>query len=113
MRMRERIVLIGLFFAVLLLVGCGGPSAESGPTDKCELDNPPLFEKGVLTVATDKPAYAPWFKGSSKDYSGYEGDIASEIAERMDLPISGPSSLSTSPTPLAPKISTSISTRLP
>jgi polar amino acid transport system substrate-binding protein len=51
------------------------------------LDNPPLFEEGVLTVATDKPAYPPWFKGSSKDYSGYEGDIASEIADRIDLPI--------------------------
>ena len=85
--MRERVILIGLLFAVLLFVGCGGTSAESGPTDKCELDNPPLFEKGVLTVATDKPAYPPWFKGSSKDYSGYEGDIASEIADRMDLPI--------------------------
>src|SRR5215217_7876252 len=85
--MRERGILIGLLFAVLLLVGCGGPSAESGPTDKCELDNPPLFEKGVLTVATDKPAYPPWFKGDAKDYSGYEGDIASEIAERMDLQI--------------------------
>ena len=85
--MRERVSLIGLLFAVLLLVGCGGPSAGSGPKDKCELDNPPLFEEGVLTVATDQPAYAPWFKGSSKDYSGYEGDIASEIANRMDLPI--------------------------
>ena len=85
--MRERVILIGLLFLVLLFVGCGGPSAESGPTDKCELDNPPLFEKGQLTVATDKPAYPPWFKGSSKNYSGYEGDVASEIAERMDLPI--------------------------
>jgi polar amino acid transport system substrate-binding protein len=86
-RVRERVILIGLLFLVLLFVGCGGPSAESGPADKCELDNPPLFEKGQLTVATDKPAYPPWFKGSSKDYSGYEGDVASEIAERMDLPI--------------------------
>ena len=86
-RVRERIILIGLLFLVLLFVGCGGPSAESGPTDKCELDNPPLFQKGQLTVATDQPAYRPWFKGSSKNYSGYEGDIASEIAERMDLPI--------------------------
>jgi polar amino acid transport system substrate-binding protein len=85
--MRERVFLIGLLFTVLLLAGCGGPSAESGPKDKCELDNPPLFKEGVLTVATDKPAYPPWFKGSSKDYSGYEGDIASEIADRMDLPI--------------------------
>jgi len=86
-RVRERVVLIGLSFVVLLLVGCGGPSAESGPADKCELANPPLFEKGQLTVATDKPAYPPWFTGNPKDYSGYEGDVASEIAERMDLPI--------------------------
>jgi polar amino acid transport system substrate-binding protein len=86
-RVRERVILIGLLFVVLLLVGCGGPSAESGSADKCEIADPPLFEKGQLTVATDKPAYPPWFKGSPKDYSGYEGDIASEIAERMDLPI--------------------------
>jgi polar amino acid transport system substrate-binding protein len=86
-RVRERVILIGLLLVVLLLAGCGGPSAESGSADKCDLADPPLFEKGQLTVATDKPAYAPWFKGSTKDYSGYEGDVASEIAERMDLPI--------------------------
>jgi polar amino acid transport system substrate-binding protein len=86
-RVRERVILIGLLFVVLLLAGCGGPSAESGSADKCEMADPPLFEKGQLTVATDKPAYAPWFKGSPKDYSGYEGDVASEIANRMDLPI--------------------------
>jgi polar amino acid transport system substrate-binding protein len=84
---RERVSLIGLLFAVVLLVGCGGPSTESSSADKCDMADPPLFEKGQLTVATDRPAYPPWFKGSPKDYSGYEGDIASEIAERMDLPI--------------------------
>src|SRR5215203_127378 len=87
MRVRKRFILIGLLLAVLLLAGCGGPSEEAGPTDECELENPPLYEKGVLTVATDKPAYPPWFKGNPKNYSGYEGDVASEIAERMDLPI--------------------------
>src|SRR5918993_2025982 len=87
MRVRERFILIGLLFAVLLLAGCGGPSEEAGSTDECELANPPLFEKGRLTVATDQPAYPPWFTGNPKDYSGYEGDVASEIAERMDLPI--------------------------
>jgi polar amino acid transport system substrate-binding protein len=86
-RVRERVILIGLLLAVLLLVGCGGPSGESGSADKCEMADPPLFEKGQLTVATDKPAYEPWFKGDPKNYSGYEGDVASEIAERMDLPI--------------------------
>ena len=85
--MRERIILIGLLSAVLLLVGCGGPSADSGSNDRCDPDNPPLYEKGVLTVATDRPAYPPWFKGDPKDYSGYEGDVASGVAERMDLPI--------------------------
>jgi polar amino acid transport system substrate-binding protein len=49
--------------------------------------DPPLFAEGTLTVATDKPAYPPWFKGDPQNYGGYEGEVASEIAERMDLPI--------------------------
>jgi polar amino acid transport system substrate-binding protein len=92
---RERIILIGLLSVVLLVVaGCGGSSAggggsaEGGGSAKsCDLKDPPLFEEGKLTVATDKPAYPPWFKGDPQDYSGYEGDVASEIARRMDLPI--------------------------
>lgn len=51
------------------------------------MQNPPLYTEGVLTVATDRPAYPPWFKGSPKNYSGYEGDVANEVAKRMDLPI--------------------------
>ena len=92
--MRERIVLIGLLSVVLLVAGCGGSSggggdsAEGGGEAKsCDLKNPPLFEEGKLTVATDKPAYPPWFKGDPQDYSGYEGDVASEVARRLDLPI--------------------------
>jgi polar amino acid transport system substrate-binding protein len=84
---RERGVLIGLLVVVLLLVGCGGPAQESGSTDRCDMEDPPLYTEGVLTVATDKPAYKPWFKGPPNDYSGYEGDVANEVAKRMDLPI--------------------------
>jgi polar amino acid transport system substrate-binding protein len=84
---RERGNLIGLLVVVLLLVGCGGPAQESGSTDRCDMEDPPLYAEGVLTVATDRPAYPPWFKGNSKDYSGYEGDVANEVAKRMDLPI--------------------------
>ncbi len=85
--MRQHIILIGALSVVLLLVGCGGPSSESGSTDRCDMEDPPLYAEGVLTVATDRPAYPPWFKGSPKDYSGYEGDVANEVAKRMDLPI--------------------------
>jgi polar amino acid transport system substrate-binding protein len=60
--------------------GGGGGSA-------CDVDNPPLFKDGQLTVGTDRPAYPPWFEGSPKNYSGYEGEVASEIAERMNLDI--------------------------
>ena len=78
--------------AILLLTGCtGGGSGESGQGgsggESCSLKNPPLYEEGTLTVATDKPAYPPWFKGDPKHYSGYEGEVASEVAKRMDLPI--------------------------
>jgi polar amino acid transport system substrate-binding protein len=80
----------------LLLAGCGGGAGSgggsgggsgSGEAASCDLENPPLFQDGTLTVATDKPAYPPWFEGDPEDYSGYEGEVASEIASRMDLDI--------------------------
>ena len=88
----KRTVLVGLLIASLLLVGCAGQqgsggSAQGGSEESCDIKNPPLFEEGVLTVATDKPAYPPWFEGNPENYSGFEGEVASEVAERMDLPI--------------------------
>ena len=92
MKMRKLIALV--LAAGLLLIACGPAEEEpaneaggGGETAGCDLENPPLFEDGKLTVATDKPAYPPWFEGSPKDYSGYEGELASEIASRMGLDI--------------------------
>ncbi|QIN81683.1 transporter substrate-binding domain-containing protein [Rubrobacter tropicus] len=88
--MRERVVLAGLIAAGLFLAGCGGAGgggASSQDQASCDLEDPPLFEDGTLTVATDRPAYPPWFKGDPQNYGGYEGEVASEVARRMDLPI--------------------------
>ncbi len=62
--------------------GTGGSSEQS-----CQGSDLPVLEEGTLTVATDKPAYEPWFKGSLKNYSGFEGELASNIAEGLDLDI--------------------------
>ncbi len=93
--MKKRIVLAGLLAATLLLAACGGTGGSAGGGGgsssenqaSCDPKDPPLFEEGTLTVATDKPAYPPWFKGDPQNYGGYEGEVASEVAERMDLPI--------------------------
>ena len=92
--MKKRMVLAGLLAANLLLAACGGAGGGSGgggssseDQASCDPKDPPLFEEGTLTVATDRPAYPPWFKGSPKNYGGYEGEVASEVAKRMDLPI--------------------------
>lgn len=87
----RRLLAVAAIVAVAL-VACAPENEEpaqargaNGPA--CDLSNPPLYEDGVLTVATDRPAYPPWFEGSPKHYSGYEGEVATEIAQRMELPI--------------------------
>jgi polar amino acid transport system substrate-binding protein len=86
----RRILLIAAT-AVIALGACGveddTSGDESSAAPKCDMSNPPTLERGVLTVATDKPAFPPWFEGSPEHYSGYEGELATEIAERLDLDI--------------------------
>jgi polar amino acid transport system substrate-binding protein len=85
LRVAKRLMLVGVLAASLLLSACAGQGSEAAGS--CAVENPPLFEKGVLTVATDQPAYPPWFEGSPENYSGFEGEMANEIATRMNLPI--------------------------
>jgi polar amino acid transport system substrate-binding protein len=45
---------------------------------------PDLFAKGQLTVATDSPAYPPWFVNNQPDNGqGYESAVAYAIADRL------------------------------
>jgi len=43
-----------------------------------------LYHKGVLTVATDKPAYPPWFENNDPaNGKGYESAVAYAVAGRL------------------------------
>jgi polar amino acid transport system substrate-binding protein len=81
-----------LLVSFLLLAACAEEKPKTnagagGGDQSCETANLPLKEDGVLTVATDRPAYLPWFKGSPKHYSGFEGDFATEVATRLGLSV--------------------------
>jgi polar amino acid transport system substrate-binding protein len=43
-----------------------------------------LYTKGVLTVATDKPAYSPWFSDNNPaNGKGYESAVAYAVAKQL------------------------------
>src|SRR6202020_462502 len=43
-----------------------------------------LFAKGALTVATDKPAYPPWFENNNPaSGKGYESAVTYAIAKQL------------------------------
>ena len=95
-------VLLAVLLAALVLAACAeeepaatgadngtaeGETEDGADESACDEAGLALVEDGALTVATDRPAYPPWFEGKPKDYSGFEGELASQIADRMGLPI--------------------------
>ncbi len=52
--------------------------------DECAKDNLPLYEGGVLTVATDSPAFEPWFVNDDPtNGKGYESAVAYALADEL------------------------------
>jgi polar amino acid transport system substrate-binding protein len=73
------------------LAACGN-STTSGPTNtaagaaSCSYASiqHELYQKGALTVATDKPAYAPWFENNDPaNGKGYESAVAYAVAKQL------------------------------
>ena len=61
----------------------GAPSASAASCSYKGIQNE-LYQKGALTVATDKPAYPPWFEGNNPaNGKGYESAVAYAVARQL------------------------------
>lgn len=59
-------------------------SGASGAPLTCAKDNPALYKQGQLTVATDSPAYAPWFADNKPaNGKGFESAVAYAVAAKL------------------------------
>jgi polar amino acid transport system substrate-binding protein len=83
--------LIALVALVALLLGACGPEedeptqpAGAGGEETCDNENLPLFEEGQLTIATDKPAFEPWFVDNDPtNGEGFESAVAYSVADEL------------------------------
>ncbi|HEY0168419.1 MAG TPA: ABC transporter substrate-binding protein [Jatrophihabitans sp.] len=58
--------------------------AVSAAADECDKSKLSLITPGVFTVATDNPAYEPWFSDNKpSNGKGYESAVAYAVAERL------------------------------
>lgn len=76
----------------LLAVGCGSSdddssSSSSAAADSCEPGQLATKKAGVLTVATDKPAYPPYFEDDDPtNGEGFESAVAYAIGKQLGYP---------------------------
>jgi polar amino acid transport system substrate-binding protein len=84
--MRRTVLMVALATAAAA-AGCGSIAPKSGSAgSSCSHSGiqADLYQKGVLTVATDKPAYPPWFENNNPaDGKGYESAVAYAVAAQL------------------------------
>jgi len=97
--MRRLIVSISSGLLAVVLAACGSGSGSGSTTSSTAASGggtsaaasctyqgvqPYLYKHGVLTVATDKPAYYPWFwVNNPSNGLGYESGVAYAIAKQL------------------------------
>lgn len=89
--MMRRVALVALTATAAAGLAACGSSASPGSTTaagsaSCSYSSiqPELYQKGALTVATDKPAYPPWFENNSPaNGKGYESAVAYAVAKQL------------------------------
>jgi polar amino acid transport system substrate-binding protein len=83
--------ILGLSLAALValsLSACGSPKKTAATTsasaNACAKSTLPLHTPGVLTVATDSPAYPPYFENNKPaNGKGFESAVAFAVAKQM------------------------------
>lgn len=86
---RVGIAALTVLIGAIGLSACGSSpsgSAKTGSGASCSYHGlqSDLYQKGRLTVATDTPAYWPWFyKNKPSDGVGYESAVAYEVAKLL------------------------------
>jgi polar amino acid transport system substrate-binding protein len=59
-------------------------SSPSATTDACAKESLQTHTAGTLTIATDQPAYPPWFDSDKPENGkGYEGAVAAAVATKL------------------------------
>ena len=89
--MRARAIAAALLVSTAAALGaCGGDeeSVDTKPTTTtaaaCERDSLSLVNAGKLTIATDKPAYSPYFEDDDpSNGKGFESAVAYAIADEL------------------------------
>jgi polar amino acid transport system substrate-binding protein len=87
----KRLSLTLLLLVALYLLGCGSSNDSSSSTSaaasSCKPGKLPTEKEGVLTVATDKPAYPPYFEDDDPtNGEGFESAVAYAIAKQLGYP---------------------------
>ena len=77
--------------AALLIFGCGSSGSSTSNTtasaSDCKAGKLPTEKQGVLTVATDKPAYPPYFEDDEPaNGEGFESAVAYAIGKQLGYP---------------------------
>jgi polar amino acid transport system substrate-binding protein len=93
--MRRFVIAVAAFGLILAACAKDNPSVGAGPTGttgasgssgaaSCSKDSLNLVTPGTLTIATDSPAFNPWFRHNDpSNDQGYESAVAYAVAEGL------------------------------